>query len=567
MQAVAKRPHRGVFLFSTRFWLGFSLFLICASFLSADHYRPWVNFHAEAIAIAGALLGGTVLTLQRSFLFLPRFWLLWTGGAFMAALLQHWILPGIYLGDIAIAYIFLGALICAVAIGLHVGRSPDNFAPLTFGLLTLVSVLSGLIGILQWLSISDILGVFGVHTDFGDRAMGNLAQPNQLGTLLLMGLCSSAYFFDRQHLSRFTFLLIAALLTAALALTQSRTTLISATVLTAFACSLRVVHLRAQRQWVITWLISFWALFMAVPQINDWLLIGGGRDVPLTSSNSRDIVWKQTGYAIAQNPWMGYGWNRTATAHMAAAEALPGELTFNYAHNVFLDFLAWYGIPIGTALMCALAYWLWSRWKNIQNYIVGVHAYAAIIPFAIHSLLEFPFAYGYFLVISGILVGIIDALPGFGCVKTKRQAAIPILIGLSITGAIATYEYLKIEEDFRVARFSNMRIGRIPENYVYSNTHLLTQMGEMLQASRMRSSPGMPPEDIELLHRVAKRFPYGALTYRYIEALALNDQIHAAKNELKVLRGLYGARYYEAVKEDLTKRGNEHSALLLLLDN
>lgn len=546
--------------------MGLALVLIGASYLSADHYRPWVNFHAEAVAIAGAFVGGAALIVQRSSFYVPRFWLLWVGCAGAVALLQWWVVPGIYLGDIVIALIFFGALTCAVAIGWHVGQSPTPLSGLAFGALALAASLSAFVGILQWLSLSEILGVFAVHIDYGERAMGNVAQPNQLGTLLLMGLCANAYFFDRHHFSRWTFGLLASVFTLALALTQSRTALLGATALAIFAFSPGVAPLRIRRQWVVCWALIFWLMFLLAPAINDWLMIGGGRNVPLTSSNSRDIIWKQVGYAILQNPWVGYGWNRTATAHMASAAALPGELTFTYAHNAVLDFLAWYGVPIGLGLMGSMTYWFWSRWRKL-NTPQGIFAFAALIPFVLHSLLEFPFAYGYFLVTAGVLVGMVEAAVRAPCKRVGAFIAAPVLTGLAVLGAIAGYEYLKVEDDFRVARFANMRIGRMPEGFTYSEIHLLTQMGEMLQASRMRPSPGMSSAEIELLMRVAQRFPYGALTYRYVEALALNNQIGAAREELRVLRGLYGSAYYKAIRVEIMERGGQYPELLLLLED
>lgn len=563
---LSKRPCGGVFLCSSRFWAGFALVLIFASFLSADHYRPWVNFHAEAIAVAGAVLGGAALIAQRGGFYFSRFWFLWVGCAGAAALIQWWLLPGIFFGDVVIAVIFLGALLCSISLGLNVGQSQGTFVSLAFSLLGLVSCLSGLIGILQWLSLSDILGVFGAHTDIGDRAMGNIAQPNQLGTLLLMGLCAHTYLFDRRQFSGFTFSLLVLVTTFALALTQSRTALLSATALALFAFSPGASRLRIKGGWIALWLLIFWALFLAIPAVNDWLLLGGGRNIQLMSSNSRDIVWKQTGYAIMQQPWLGYGWNRTATAHMAAAAVLPGELTFTYAHNVVLDLLAWYGVPLGIGLTGSLAYWLWSRWKKL-NTPMGVCAFAAIIPFAIHSLLEFPFAYGYFLVTAGLLVGIVEVSVGAQGLRMRRFFVVPMLALLGALSSVTVYEYLSVEEDFRVARFSNMRIGRTPEGFVYSDIRVLTHMRDMLKASRMHPHADMTIEEIELLKQVAKRFPYGALTYRYVEALALNSKVEDAKRELKILLGLYGPKYYSAIRIEIAERGRTYPALLELLED
>lgn len=558
----AKRPLGGVFLCSSAFWLSFGLVVALGSFLSADHYRPWVNFHAEALSIAGVLIAAFAVVAGRREVGVSRFWVMWTAVALAIAVAQKAILPGIFWGDVVVAWIFLSAMLAAVLVGNHLARD-DQALVRMFALFAAVSTLSALIGILQSFSLSDFLGVYGVHNDFGDRAMGNLAQPNQLGTLLLMGLAAHAFLFERRLLSGFTFTLLLAVSTLALALTQSRTALLGATAISIYAV-IAPNRLRIGRVAPLVWLGVFWGLFLAIPALNEALLIGGGRNVALMSSNSRDIVWKQVVFGIAQQPWLGFGWNRTATAHMAAAATIPGELTFTYAHNVVLDFLAWYGIPVGLALMLACAYWAWTRGRRPSSE-KALFACAALIPLVIHSLLEFPFAYAYFLVVGSLLLGVVDGA------LVKEEWRIPKALGflslgaVSVVGAIVVVEYLQVEEDFRVARFSNMRIGRLPEGYEYSKIHILTQMGEMIAASRIQPDRSMRPEDIALLKRVANRFPYGALTYRYVEALALNDRLPEARQELEILKGLYGPMYFQAIQVDLIERAAARPELLPLV--
>ena len=562
-----KRPARGVFLLNSQFWLSTALILVGVSFLSTDHYQPWLSFHAEAVAIAGVLLGGaTLLTQRQGGWYVPVFWLRWAGCLLLVTVLQLWVLPGIYVGDIVIAGIFMGTLLCAVAIGCHTSRASSGLNLIVFGAVAVASTLSALIGILQWLSLSHFLGAFSVHTDFGERVMGNVAQPNQLGTLLLMGVCAHSYLFDRRHLNRFTYVLLVFLSTLALALTQSRTALLSAIVLTVFVFLFENARLRVQRHWVFFWLLSFWIIFLAIPAMSEFLLISGGRTDPLLNGSGRDILWTQVVHAISQNPWSGYGWNRTGTAQMAAVVDIPNDFTFSYAHNIILDFFVWYGIPIGTGMMGTLAYWFWSRWRRL-NTPLGGYAFAALLPLAVHSLLEFPFAYGYFLAVAGIFFGIIETTV---CTRQKRLDKLiagPLVTIVVILGGVSACEYFKIEEDFRVARFANLRIGNMPEGFVYSEIHVLTHMKEMLASSRMQPHSGMDSEELALLKRVAKRFSYGALTYRYVEALALNNRIDESKGELKVLRGLYGPNYYKAVQAKILERGRDEPVLLQLLED
>jgi hypothetical protein len=218
-----------------------------------------------------------------------------------------------------------------------------------------------------------------------------------------------------------------------------------------------------------------------------------------------------------------------------------------------IDWLAWCGIPLGVLLSLSLAYWFLTRMRWVQG-PAGVAAMAALLPFAVHSLLEYPFAYTYFLVSAGVLAGMVEArllqpsMPG----RLPRRLALAGSLALGGLGLGITYEYIQAEEEFRVVRFSNMRVGTIPEGHSSPNIHVLTQLGAMLRAGWIEAKPGMDSEDIRLLRHVARRFPYGALGYRYALAMALNGDPDGAAVQMRVMRGMYGEKYYQGLVYDLT---------------
>jgi hypothetical protein len=179
----------------------------------------------------------------------------------------------------------------------------------------------------------------------------------------------------------------------------------------------------------------------------------------------------------------------------------------------------------------------------------GICAGIALIPLAIHSLVEYPFAYAYFFIFSGILVGIVEFHHSS---KNCSLSISPRLAGLItiicfLVGSRVVYEYLQIEEDFAVVRFENLRIGHTPPEYSPpQNIVLLNQLGTMLNAARLRPTQNMLPTDIETLRTASSRFSYGALRLRYAQALGLNGQPEAATHQLQVIYGMYGDYYYQA---------------------
>jgi Virulence factor membrane-bound polymerase, C-terminal len=107
------------------------------------------------------------------------------------------------------------------------------------------------------------------------------------------------------------------------------------------------------------------------------------------------------------------------------------------------------------------------------------------------------------------------------------------------------HEYFLIEEDFRIVRFENLRIGHTPADYKIPNVWMLSHMASMLQGARQRPYPGMAIEEVENLRRSSLRFPYGSLSLRYALALGLNGDPPGATRQMAIIRGMYGEVYYQ----------------------
>jgi hypothetical protein len=122
-------------------------------------------------------------------------------------------------------------------------------------------------------------------------------------------------------------------------------------------------------------------------------------------------------------------------------------------------------------------------------------------------------------------------------------------------------EYVRIEEDFRVARFEALRVGRTPTAYEVPQTHVLTQLDALLRATRVKPRPAMPPEDLALLRDVAMLYPWGATNFRYATALALNGQVDEAVRQLQVLRALQGQKSFDRLMQVLDEMAAEYPQL------
>ncbi len=451
----------------------------------------------------------------------------------------------------------------AIAIGLGYANSSQRAANrsgpwlLPAHALLVAAFGSGLLAVLQWLSLTDSFSTYVTVTDLGDRAMANLGQPNQLGTLLLMGLAALIFMFELLKISPLLLVLGSVFLTWCVVLTESRTAILSALVMSVLLLyKIRVrarlgEPMRLRSAHIFVWLTVFYIATVALPWVNASLLIGAERKLGLFDNNGRYAIWLQTLYAIREAPWSGYGWNQTPVAQAAGALYFPGEMAFTNAHNVVLDLLAWVGLPVGLLITGGCLLWFYKRVKT-ENSTEAICAMAMLLPVLVHSLLEFPFAYAYFLITAGLLIGVIESacVTRQPCVLSKRSAAIA-LASLTLMGGYAAYEYLLIEEDYRVARFENLKVGTTPADYRQPPILLHTQLAALLTALRQPAVRGMDSVQMERLHRVSLRFGMRSLVFRYAVALGLNGKSAEADQQMQVFRGMFGEKAYQRFKNEI----------------
>lgn len=526
------------------------------AWLAWDHYRPWINFHSEALALAAVGLLAVSRFMHHRFgvARTPR-----AVGLVLTVALVPWVqyLLGISLfaGDALIASLYLCGLAAAIWVGFTLAQDFEkNALALTsiFYVLWFAALASAAIGLLQWLNLQAVLAMYVLQADAGDRALSNLGQPNQLATLLLMGMATLAWTFERGRIGEAGLAVGVAFLTMVLALTQSRAGMLSAAAMVTFLTwKLRGGHFRLKPKHAVGWLVAFGLTLWLLPYLQDALLIGGSRSMNPGIDNARLSIWKQVLNGIGHAPWFGYGWNQTPTAHAAGSLAFPGSMTFTHAHNVILDLVAWNGIPLGLLLAGVCVYWFISRSRG-ETQPTAVYALTCVLPIYIHSLVEFPFAFSYFLVAAGLMAGVVEA--SRGTVKTfafkVRWVGLAVAAWFAI-GSYIVYEYLLIEEDYRVVRFENLRIGRTATDYQVPHVWMLSHMAAMLKAARQRPARGMDAEELENLRKVSSRFAYGAVRFRYALALGLNGNPSEATSQMAILRGMYGDFYYQAAVGEL----------------
>lgn len=241
------------------------------------------------------------------------------------------------------------------------------------------------------------------------QAFGNVRQPNQLATLLVMGLLALRW-WGQQGLARGVQAGLAALLLAALAATASRVGLLELLALGGMALCWAWRGTRGPGRWALAAALgAALAVYVAAAVGLPTLLAQGegvaGRSMVERLQNaegtcgSRLILWDNVLHLIAQKPWTGWGWGELAYAHYATL--YPGARfchILDNAHNLPLHLAVTLGVPLALAA-CALLLWaLWNGKPWAEPLAERQLAWGVLAVIGIHSLVEYPLWYGPFQV-------------------------------------------------------------------------------------------------------------------------------------------------------------------------
>lgn len=222
-----------------------------------------------------------------------------------------------------------------------------------------------------------------------------------------------------------------------------------------------------------------------------------------------------------------------------------------------LDILIWFGPVLGGMLVLAGVYGLIRLGFSARS-MESRFALIAVGFILTHCLLEYPHAYLFFLVPLGALLGIAAA----DC-QTATLRTIPkkILLGVAavvaLLGSWIMYEYIIIEDDFRLMRFEVAGIGTVKAKKITPEVILLDNLREYTRLARTQPQDIMGEKQLAWAKQVAHHYPYEQSLTRYIKALALNGRVEDAVAELEVLKGLHKPRYYQSVLQWLREQPDD----------
>ena len=264
-------------------------------------------------------------------------------------------------------------------------------------------------------------GDWFAHSSAPGRAVGNLRQPNHLASLLLWSALAVLPLHAAARLRAAVAVPVFAWLVFALVLTASRTAVVGVVVLALWGVLdrrlprfARGLLIAAPLMYVVGWaFMSWWAQTTAQTFVGAARLAGEG-----LSGGSRPLIWRDTLALVAAQPWLGVGAGEYNLAwSLTPSPQRSGEF-FDHSHNLPLQLLAEYGVLLGGAVIALLLVALWLAWKRSAANIELRTAFMMVLLMGVHSQLEYPLWYAYFLLPTawawGLCLGATDAAPRAG---------------------------------------------------------------------------------------------------------------------------------------------------------
>lgn len=516
-----------------RLWPGLVAVLLAIVWLQPHHVPPWPGFHEDAGVALWFAACALVLTLLSL-----RVWN-WTWPPICFAALSLVVAGQALTGQInssGQALLFLGHLwACAVCWALAESWSQqDPYLPLDIFFLAVGITCVGnvAVALYQWLQImpTDILSTAGVWLmDVGatSRAVGNVAQPNELAMMIAWAILGGVWGMHRGWLRWQGFVPYAFFLALGLALTQSRAGMLHLLLLSlGLALFRKPMGGWRPALWVALTSLVQLLIFLSLPWLLD--LIGLSYDVRLIGEAvSKDVarinIYTMAVDAIRQSPWLGYGAQHFAQAQWAVVESQTWLHAFYMqAHNWGLDLLLWFGIPLGLSLMVLVLYWFYRVIQHIKQ-PKDVIALLAVLCFMLYASVELPHWTTNLLLPAVALAGCLSA--GLTRRIVWRSGLVFNTLILSVLSSLLVFtimDYVRLERNFIQLRAEQLRlrtdISEVPQPWV------LSHLAESFRMSRTSATPQMSEEDLRWYAQTIRATPVNQTMYQYILALGLNNQ-------------------------------------------
>jgi len=380
---------------------------------------------------------------------------------------------------------------------------------------------------------------------------GALAQLNHIADFCAIAITSLVYLYAKGRFSFSLFNLILILFMMMLSFSGSRSAwlyLIALTILIAIMQRLNVKQGKESQATKLAWRAGLLLLpiFIAV-QLFIYFVIPNEL-IKLPSERLLDGMTVQTASArvqfgydsfriFLQQPWLGVGAGKLMSKTFFLLDTptlMASKRVFEHAHNLFLHLLAEMGIGGGLIVLIGLFSWIKAfKWRDLNLETWWIISLLAIL--GIHSMLEYPLWFTFFLGVAAVLLGasdekLITIKASNSTIKLARMGFIAICIFGIYNMTTASIANTKLESWLQ--KFGYQDINDSTQLDWVTKYSLLSPYGELMRARSMNIESKLIDEQF-LLNQSAMSFrPMRTIAYQQSLLLELKGQHEDAVKQL-----------------------------------
>lgn len=535
----------GFFLTMNKIIVTFSIAILGISYLIPLHYNPWLTFLSEILVYICCLF--LFLNFYKEKIILPKILvpilLLSTFPLFQYFFGQVYFLSHALINSAYLLNLFLVITIVFNILNNNKYEKVYFFIKLNL-MFIVIGVVNTFLATYQWLNLDYNTSL--VTPLEGLRPFANFAQPNNMATFQIISFLSLIYLYIKHKINFYILLILSIVFIFSIALTQSRTAVIALiSLLFALIFFRKIIHIKVLVYYFFSVLIYFLLSFYLVDISNFIAKIFGLNIVSISSSVERGVsssgridFWIQMFYAILERPWFGYGWNQTALAQYQNMDKYPIGVWITSSHNLLVDIIVWCGIPIGMSFILYCIYIIFSSMLKIKK-IEELFAFCMIVNLLVHSMLEYPLHYAYFLIPFGVFVGMILSANSNLKFYTFSFRYLGIYILFVMAGLLLVWKdyLLYIEENHRAIDHSlhNSKVGFEQKRELY----VLDELNFRLYWIALNPKQKLSKEEIEAIEKMVSLYLTHFDLYKYAKILAYNGYEDQARYHLQLIKQLY----------------------------
>ena len=550
-------PQSGPSLTAAHFSLAAIGLMWTLPFLQPYHRPPLTSFYGEWLALALGLLALTLLARKSYWRAAPVPVAALPLIGFVAVLGVQFALGQVAYGGqplVAALHLLWAALLMVLACGLRREIHLSGIVTVLAWFLVIGGVVGALFALLQHFQISDLPGTL-IMPKRSANVYGNLGQYNHFANYNTLALASLAYLYAAGRLHWAGVAAGAAPLIFVIGLSGSRSALLflAALIVLAilygwrggaggrrlFGCIVLLIAGFAVAQWLATapWLASTGG----TETVTQRLVAGeggtGARSIAFRLQLARE-AWGM----FLQAPFLGVGWGQFPW-HDFTERAQQGSnirtWPFNHAHNIVLQLLAETGVVGAALIVGAVVLWLWGmRRATVDLERWWLVAILSVI--AVHSLLEHPLWFAYFLGIAAVAMGL-GSERNF-TIKLERIGSPLVILVLAVAGMYAVSILLNYRDFERLFARGGANPGTVEFTSALARAYrepLLRPYAELAISASFELDGVRTLEKLELNSRVMRFAPIASVVYRQAMLLALAGERGPATRQLELAARVY----------------------------